>query len=140
MLKRMERICSLCLLVSMLALLAAPIMAVDPLPEEIENAPLDVREAYINQQAEESLQRKIEVGKKRYEERQEKKKEWAQHLRATADVRREELRQEMAAREREIDRSENAVRISLAVTVLLIAVGSAGYGIHRVMAPGSRTP
>ena len=47
--------------------------AIDPLPPEIESAPLAVRSAYRDRMARESLEEKIAVGARRYEQRMEVK-------------------------------------------------------------------
>ncbi len=63
------------------------VQAVDPLPEHIENASEEVRNAYIERLAKESLEEKIEVGKERHEQRMRFKNETIQHMRSEAEER-----------------------------------------------------
>ena len=129
------RFTALWILAVFLTLTALPAFAVDPMPEEIEKASQEVQDAWIQKRAEESLEQKIEVGKRRFEERKQLKKEWAQHLRASADFRREELRTETETRQSDLERSARHVRISLGITILLMAASGTAYGIHRVLKP-----
>lgn len=68
-------------------LMVEPLAAVDPLPPHIESASEEVRNAYIEHLAQESLKEKIEVGKERYDSRMQFKSDTVQHMREEAQER-----------------------------------------------------
>lgn len=68
-------------------LVVEPLAAIDPLPPHIEAASEEVRNAYIERLAQESLKEKLEVGKERYDSRMQFKSETVEHMRAEAQER-----------------------------------------------------
>jgi hypothetical protein len=68
-------------------LVVEPLAAIDPLPPHIEAASEEVRNAYIERLAQESLKEKLEVGKERYDSRMQFKSETVQHMRDEAQER-----------------------------------------------------
>jgi hypothetical protein len=77
----------LSLFVLTLILMVPTIEAIDPLPPHIEAASEEVRNAYIERLAQDSLKEKLEVGKERYDSRMQFKSETVQHMRSEAEER-----------------------------------------------------
>jgi hypothetical protein len=75
-------------------LVVEPLAAIDPLPPHIEAASEEVRNAYIERLAQESLKEKLEVGKERYDSRMQFKSETVEHMRAEAQERIKVIRAE----------------------------------------------
>lgn len=119
--------------------LAIPAWGIDPLPPEMEDASEEVAAAYREAEAQKGLAEKIAVGEKRYEQRMEAKAEYARHLRAVAESRRQELRAEAETSRAEIRRSERQVQFSLGITLLLAVGVGAGYAIRKTLKPGGST-
>ncbi len=83
---------------AILALALVPrVLAIDPLPPSVQNASLEVQKAYREKLAQESLHDKLEVGKKRFSERQQYRQGLTAMMRREAAVRNEALNQGGAA-------------------------------------------
>ncbi len=103
--------------------------AVDPLPEELENASEEAIDAYIEKEAEESLRLKREVGKRRFEEKQEMRRE-AVAARVAEVERRTRQIEEARNLERELaerDRRRLQIAAFLAGFALLSTLGVVIY-------------
>ncbi|MBI3414478.1 MAG: hypothetical protein HY043_04020 [Verrucomicrobia bacterium] len=71
--------------------LAAPLFAIDPLPAEIEKAPLEAQKIYRERLAREGLEEKTAVGKRRHDERMRFQEKLIQGIRHEATVREEAI-------------------------------------------------
>ncbi|HXG48256.1 MAG TPA: hypothetical protein VNO52_11580 [Methylomirabilota bacterium] len=69
--------------------------AIDPLPPDIEAAPEPVKLAYIERTARASEREKIEVGRRRYERRMERKRAMVAEIRQQAADRRQEIQSQV---------------------------------------------
>lgn len=79
--------CSLAFGVLTFLLMVPTLDAVEPLPPHIETASEEVRNAYIERLAQDSLKEKLEVGQERYDQRMQFKSEIVQHMRSEAEER-----------------------------------------------------
>lgn len=76
---------------AILLLFAFRVAAVDPLPPELERASPAAQAAWWDKMGRDSERDKIEVGKKRYEQRLAFKQTMMSHLQADAQARRDEI-------------------------------------------------
>lgn len=88
---RRSRCVRLAMLLAAVAWLKTTLLAIDPLPPDIEKASLEVQLVYRERLAREGLEEKIAIGKKRYNERQRYQENLVASLRREAQVREEAI-------------------------------------------------
>ena len=114
----------LSLFVLTLILMVPTIEAVDPLPPHIEAASEEVRNAYIERLAQDSLKEKLEVGKERYDSRMQFKSETVQHMREEAQERIKIIRNERESlKDAESQKPSGAVNRFIYFTCAILLAG-----------------
>ena len=104
--------------------------AIDPLPAELENAPLEVQAAYRDKVARESEAQKLEVGRQRYAQKMAFKQALADNIQAEAATRLAAYQQQVRAQEEMAAPSQNGSHSGIfAVTALVIVI--AVWARHR---------
>lgn len=105
-------------------LMVEPLAAIDPLPPHIEASSEEVRNAYIERMAQESLKEKLEVGKERYDSRMQFKNETVQHMRSEAEERIKIIRADRDSIENsEIQQSSGSGNTFIYFTCVILLAG-----------------
>lgn len=103
---------------------APPGQAVDPLPPNLEKAPLEVRARYWDQMGRQSLDQKIQAGRQRYQKQAAFQRSIAQQLKASSSTRLASIRRERAGQEEPSATSPRKRSKTLVLTgISLLVVG-----------------
>ncbi|GAB4323732.1 MAG: hypothetical protein Kow0059_19100 [Candidatus Sumerlaeia bacterium] len=104
----------------------APAPAVDPLPPELESAPLEEQWEFIEQRAEAMQELKLQVAHDRFKQRQQAKQKLASQWRAEAAAQIAKIRAEKNRHQAGLHRSHFWMNTGLLVGLMMIVIGSAG--------------
>ena len=107
--------------------LATSLLAIDPLPPELEKAPPEAQRVYRERLARESLEEKIAVGKKRYDERMRYQQKLVAGVRREAELREEAIFTQIDSQSAPVDSSVTAPQAFVGKLTFLCILGVFGY-------------
>jgi len=112
--------------------------AIDPLPPQIEAAPDDVKQAYIQRTAQQSQREKLAIGQQRFQRRTEYKRTLVNHLRQDAEARRAAIESDLSVDNgavQDTPSTKSLVKLCLISMVLISGVLAVGYRFLRRARP-----